>query len=829
MSWGSESIGVDDYIDYIGEISTLPEIVVGIIDTGVDLDHEFLQDRIIETGYNCSGTGINNSENDDHGHGTHVAGIVADNTTENVKVKAYKCLNSSGSGVLSNVVLAVYAAIDDNVNVINMSLGARKSVNTRAENSTMETAINEAIINGTVVCVAAGNNGGNAINYIPACIEDCITVGAIDAYDNEPYWSNWGEVVDIVAPGVSIDSTYCNGNYKSLSGTSMATPFVAAASAMLLCKNISYSYSDICSILILNGREWTTDNNCLLYGTPALYIGDLTNFTSKERTSAPTFNYESGKYSDGIYVEISSDDEAEIYYTLDGNRATNETGILYTEPIYIDKVTTIHAVAYAPNKLKSLQSFADYYITFTDDESNFTIDSEGVITAYTGNSKYLTIPNTVNGIVVTSIGVQVFAESDIVMIKFPDTLTTIYDSAFERCCDLESVDCNNLEFVGKYSFYDCESLTDIDLSQLECTDKYAFAFCWKIPYLNNDKLTQIADFAFTGWDAAISFNLPNVISIGEEGLSWAVELEHINIPKVEYLGYYSLSALAKIEEFNLPNLVEMDSRGGQFSSCLSLKKVIINNYTGAIGWYAFDGCTAIESVYIPNVTEIAEDAFYDCRKLNVLFAPNLEILQSLPKCNDINLYLSEKLNTINIKSGYSYKVIAPTGSYAEQWANENGYTFLSCDRKTGNIDSSNVTTMGRSICASVAGIRFGFTWDNIDEIESLASNVEYGFIYSQKGAEDLSIDTVDGSTIKKVLAPNRIESNGSTSFNLVISNIPIDYYNRDITARAYVCIDGMYFYSNTLKGSFGYVAGLVLLDDEIDQNTKNAVSRLLEA
>lgn len=89
--------------------------------------------------------------------------------------------------------------------------------------------------------------------------------------------------------------------------------------------------------------------------------------------------------------------------------------------------------------------------------------------------------------------------------------------------------------------------------------------------------------------------------------------------------------------------------------------------------------------------------------------------------------------------------------------------------------------------------------------------------------------TVNSSTVKKALAPNRIEKDGTTSFNLVISNIPVAYYDREITARAYVCIDGMYFYSNIQKGSFGEVAGLVLADDEIDENTKNAVNRLLEA
>lgn len=72
------------------------------------------------------------------------------------------------------------------------------------------------------------------------------------------------------------------------------------------------------------------------------------------------------------------------------------------------------------------------------------------------------------------------------------------------------------------------------------------------------------------------------------------------------------------------------------------------------------------------------------------------------------------------------------------------------------------------------------------------------FIYSQKGEDNLSIDTVDNKNIKKAVANNRIDHGDTTSFNLVISNIPKCFYDRNITARAYVCIDGIYFYSNIL-------------------------------
>ena len=823
LSWGSEDIGVDDYIDYLGDVTELPEIVVGIIDTGIDTDHEFLKDRIIRTYYNTSASGTENDENDDKGHGTHVAGIVVDNTTSNVKVKGYKVLSSTGTGTMSDVATAVDYAVADGVNVINMSLGCK------GESKTMEKAVNKATAAGVTVCVAAGNNGKDASNYCPAGIENCITVMAYgkegDTY-TRPYWTNWGSIVDSAAPGVSIYSTYTDNGYETLSGTSMASPFVAAASAMLLSKNLNLTADEVCTVLEENARKMKDKYDDYLL----LYIATITEY-NQDRTTAPTFSVESGRYSDGVTVELfCSEANAEIYYTLDGSRASKSTGILYTEPIVIDKVTRIHAAAYAGDKLKSLQAIADYYITVTDPEGNFEIDTNGIITEYTGTNNYLTIPDTIAGITVTGIGASVFAVSDIVMIKFPDTLTSVGQRAFYNCQSLKSVYCNNLKTLGKWAFRACRNLDTIDLTQLEEVDEYGLGNCNSIPALYNDKLTTVGKCAFINLKGAINVDLPNVTSVGYWGLRGLISAESINLPKVEIMGAGGLADSFIVESLDFPELKTVEysvATIASFSQMQGLKEFRAPKLSNVIQGL-FSNCKLLETIYIPSVIEIGEDAFEYCNSIKTIFAPSLETATNLPTCNGVTLYLSNSFIGAD-NPEYDYTIIAPTGSYAEQWANENGYTFLSCDSKTEDTDSSNVTTMGRSICTSVAGIRFGFTWDNIDEIESLASNVEYGFIYSQKGAEDLSIDTVDGSTIKKTFAPNRIESDGTTSFNLVISNIPVAYYDREITARAYVCIDGMYFYSNTLKGSFGEVAELVLADDEIDRNTKNAVNKLLEA
>ncbi|MGN1420358.1 MAG: S8 family serine peptidase [Eubacterium sp.] len=677
LSWGSDTIGVDDYIDYLGDVSELPEITVGIIDTGIDLDHEFLQNRIIETGINYSDTGLTYSENDDHGHGTHVAGIVADNTTDNIKIMAYKALNSEGKGSLSNVCLAIYQAISDEINVINMSLSAKGS------DAALEEAIKAAVNNNISVCVAAGNNGRNAENYTPASIDECITVAAIDAYDQNPYWTNYGDTVDIVAPGVSIYSAYNDGDYKTLSGTSMASPFVAAACALLLSKDITLNPEQICNMIEESGRKWTDSAINDLYGKLALYIGTVSDF-NLQRTTVPTFSAESGRYSDLINVELYCEDtDAEIYYTTDGSRASKSNGILYTKPIVIDCVTRIHAAAYAPDKLKSLQAFADYYITSTDPENNFVIDSNGILIEYSGNNNFLTIPQTINGITVTGLGKELFRFADIEMIKLPDTVISIGEASFRACGKLYSVEFSNVKTIADNAFRACKSLQKIDLTNVESIGAYAFYTCESLLELVNDKLEIINKFSFKSCSSMLYVDLPNVTRVDKSGFENCLTIETMNIPKLEVLGANSFEGLLCVKELELPNLTTLETLNGcgyNFSSCHELNNLYLPNLEGTIPKYAFEFCKNLKILYAPKATKIENAVFNTNDKMSILFIPNVQEALSLPDSNNVKIYLGSSI--FQIQTGYSRdenyncKFIAPSGSFAEQWANDNGYTFI---------------------------------------------------------------------------------------------------------------------------------------------------------
>lgn len=204
-----------------------------IVDTGIDLDHEDLNVDA-SRGFNAFTKGRDGKSLDDaNGHGTHVAGTVAaiDNELGVVGVAAgatvipVKVLDGNGSGSYSGVIAGIdFVGANGNTgDVANMSLGGGYSQ-----------AVNDAVIaatsGGVIFCVAAGNSGADANNYSPASANgpNIYTISAMDHSDVWASFSNFANPpVDYCAPGVSIKSTWKDGGYNTISGTSMASPHAA--------------------------------------------------------------------------------------------------------------------------------------------------------------------------------------------------------------------------------------------------------------------------------------------------------------------------------------------------------------------------------------------------------------------------------------------------------------------------------------------------------------------------------------------------------------------------------------------------------------------------
>ena len=206
-------------------------INIAVLDTGVDLDHPDLADKIISNiNFSSSPT-----VDDVYGHGTHVAGIAAAMTNNGIGVAGLsysaaimnvKVMGDTGSGTYSSIASGIVWAADNGADIINMSLGGSSA------SSILQDAVNYAWSKGVVVVAAAGNSGGTTPLY-PACYVNCIAVAATDAIDGRASWSNYGDWVDVAAPGVCIYSTLKDNNYGYKSGTSMASPHVAGLAALV--------------------------------------------------------------------------------------------------------------------------------------------------------------------------------------------------------------------------------------------------------------------------------------------------------------------------------------------------------------------------------------------------------------------------------------------------------------------------------------------------------------------------------------------------------------------------------------------------------------------
>jgi thermitase len=243
QQWGLGSQPGADFSNAWSQGESGGGTTIAIVDTGVDLNHQGLVGRVTAGPDFVAGGTVTG---DPFGHGTHVAGIAADNDTlgglggaPNTHLVAVRVLDANGSGTDAEVYNGIVWAADNGANVINLSLGGPGC------DTTMQQAVVYAHDHGVVVVAAAGNDGSTELFSPAAYAKDVIAVAATDSSGNLAPFSNYGGFVAIAAPGVGVVSTCAfsdrciQGNkpsdtaYGQLSGTSMATPFVSAAAALL--------------------------------------------------------------------------------------------------------------------------------------------------------------------------------------------------------------------------------------------------------------------------------------------------------------------------------------------------------------------------------------------------------------------------------------------------------------------------------------------------------------------------------------------------------------------------------------------------------------------
>jgi len=258
LPWGINRIDADVSSTLAGNGSgAITNVHAYIIDTGIDTAHADLN---VVNHVNFAG----GPNKDCHGHGTHVSGTVAakDNTSDVVgaapgaPLTGVKVLGCGGSGTTSGVIKGIdwVTANAKKPAVANMSLGG-------SGNTSLDNAVKNSADSGVFYAIAAGNSGADACNYSPARAgthNGVMTVAATDSNNKEASWSNFGNCVDVWAPGVSILSTRKGGGTTTMSGTSMASPHVAGTGALYLSSNTGASAATV---------EGQPKNNAVSKGT----------------------------------------------------------------------------------------------------------------------------------------------------------------------------------------------------------------------------------------------------------------------------------------------------------------------------------------------------------------------------------------------------------------------------------------------------------------------------------------------------------------------------------------------------------------------------------
>ncbi len=806
-TWGAEAMGVKNYSNYlintVGK-NNLPEIVVAVLDTGLDSDHTWFQNRIASGGKNFSTSTSSTSYEweDVKGHGTHVSGTVVDLTLSNVKILPVKVMNDEGIGYQSSILLGIEYVIElknngMNICAMNMSLGSYCDVGSE-EQTSYTTALGNAYSNNILTVVAAGNDGVDVATHTPSNVDIAITVSAVGTHGSSSYyrpsWSNYGSYIDVCAPGNEIISAYPGGGLAYSSGTSMASPHIAGIIALLYSDSAkNYSKTDIESMLDANTIDLGTAGWDEYFGEGLVNI----EYAFAEQLDDVEFSKTTSDCTEAFQLTLSNKNPtAVIYYTTDGSIPSLTNGTKYKNPITISKTQQIKAIAYvldANNNIiaSSQVSSIVYQFSGTDVEDAFTVDENGILTSYNGVLTVVTVPSIVNNITIVAIGSNAFTAKSITSVTLPDTVTTIKSQAFSGCATLASIYAPAVKVIDMYAFLNCTSmlyLTDDYFPELISIGKYAFAGCYNITSINLSKVQLVDYYAFYmdkhGNTNLKSITLPKVLTIGEmaffncsnvteinlesvqticNGAFRECDITNLSLPSVKYIGAYSFYVNENLLTVDMPEVLIIGSSSFYYYATklhtLNIPKAQI------VGSMAFRMCTALSNINMPSIVEVAQWAFNETKITN-LDAPKLKHIGR-------NSFGSCKLTTLNIPS------VVDIGYYSFASNSNLQSVYLSSCIESINSDAFSSSTTsptfyiyGGTVAKSYVTSQ-NFTYvelDNESDFEYTISNGEaYITGYHSSNTEDIIVPSyLEGYPVTKICT-------NAFSNNLYIKTLRMSY------------------------------------------------------
>lgn len=263
--WGTSYMGMDREKTIASEGD---EVTVAVLDTGINSNHKLFNETAILPGYDF--VNGDSDPTDDEGHGTSVAGIIAESTPSNVRILPVKVMDEDGSGSLQDLLMGLSYADNQGADISNMSLGGDVDSNVF---STLTRAFEK--YRSLMIC-SSGNESTNmdksGINIVPAEIPNTLCVGAFDAKGTICSFSNYGSSVDFAAPGKALFLANHSGGVRTGSGTSFSSPYIAAAAALIKAENpgldntgVTDALRDKCSDLGPSGYDVYFGSGCPLF------------------------------------------------------------------------------------------------------------------------------------------------------------------------------------------------------------------------------------------------------------------------------------------------------------------------------------------------------------------------------------------------------------------------------------------------------------------------------------------------------------------------------------------------------------------------------------
>lgn len=820
ISYSEAMLGTQRAKEYIAN-QAIPtsSVKVAVIDTGIEFSHYLFKDnlRIIDSGVNTTDSGIADSAMDDQGHGSLCSEIVMDNTGDDVTIIGYKALNCNGAGTNLWVATAIEKAIEDEVDIINLSLGGEAEPAGYESSIVLDDAVRLAMSKEILVVAAAGNEGLDCVHFSPANIEGVITVGAIDKAGNHAYFSDYGESVDFVAPGVEIEHDYVRQYYAEdgtlltdfedpVNGTSFSCPYVVAEIATLFTvfqplsrdetveklSNASIPYEHLTyhdgfhaitenkgvryQLTPRRWYEWCIDANSedLYYGKGMPQVDLAVEFCDNlERENTPSFTVESGHYVDKEYdLEMIAASGADIYYTQDESYPTKENGTKYDGSIHLDELQSFRAVAFSESKAPSYFASREFEFEYHTNATDYVMSGKKIL-QYKGERKNIIVPEKINGVAPSEIYIETHNTS-LTSITLPDSCQRFYSKPFN----------------GKYCTTNLIKIVGNGLSKLTVDKENRYP---NLVLLEADQLQYLdsnCDF--------YELNLPNVNELYLKNSQCLYTFSAESLVKVPARAFYNCYSL---HDLYLPQLKSINEYG--FLNCYKLTNVNFENVehiaTGGLG-----STRQLKNLYMPSLISSTSACFNGCG-VTFFFAPKLKTLSEMFGCYNNGYYqkfvfssafteFGEDAEGYKVEDGsfppkefwyhYLIDLYGTPGTYVEEYANRFNLKFVALPLLESEPEDMGHQSDGE-IIADVLGFNREYQWygtnikdnrlgialdgENGETIDT--SKYDYSYYYCV-------VKTHDGDYKKDIVTGTRktLDMNGDGIIDIADLSILLHYY-----------------------------------------------------